>query len=372
MTTSPLRYSVGQMESVRKIIHVDMDAFYASVEQLDHPELRGKPVIVGGDPKSRGVVASASYEARKFGVRSAISCAQAKRLCPSGKFVYPNFKRYHEVSEQIHEVFREVTDLVEPLSLDEAYLDVTENHLNEPLARKIAVHIKKKIREETGLTASAGVGPNKFIAKLASDHRKPNGLVVVPPARVMEFIYRLPVEKFWGVGPATAEILHQYGFRTAEDIRNSDLASLQRAVGSYAQFLYDLAHGRDDREVDPTSEPKSRGAETTFAKDIVSTDTLLQALHELSDEVASDLKTMGRPGRTVTLKLRYSDFKTITRSKTIGRATDERDTIAQTASHLLLEATEVGKRPVRLIGVSVSSLVHPEEPYQLWLDLHPL
>ncbi len=348
-----------------------MDAFYASVEQRDRPELRGRPVVVGGDPHGRGVVASASYEARRFGIRSAMSSAQAYRLCPKAEFVYPDFSRYREASDKIHAIFQEFSDLVEPLSLDEAYLDVTENKLGEKLASRIAALIKERIRAETGLTASAGVGPNKFIAKIASDMRKPDGLVVVSPDRVAQFVEKLPVEKLWGVGPATARTLHGLGIFTTADIRRTPLAELERELGKYAAFLHGLAHGQDDRPVDPGGEAKSRGSETTFERDVLDTHALEDSLREQAEEVAASLREMVRPGKTITLKVRYADFRTITRSKTLPIPTDDAALIARVASELLLSATDAGRVPVRLIGVSVSGLLDPEEPEQLWLAFRP-
>jgi DNA polymerase-4 len=346
-----------------------MDAFYASVEQRDRPELRGKPVVVGGDPSGRGVVAASSYEARKFGVRSAMSAAKAYRLCPQAIFVKPNFHKYKEVSEQIHSIFNEITPMVEPLSLDEAYLDVTQNLLNEPLASKVARYIKDRIKQVTQLTASAGVGPNKFIAKIASDLKKPDGLVVIPPERVLEFLEKLPVEKIWGVGPATAESLHRLGLRTAGDIRRASLSELERELGKYGPFLHGLSQGIDDRPVESDWEPKTRGTETTFEKDILERDYLVQVLEDQAAEIADELKEMDRPARTVTLKLRYADFTTITRSRTLARPFYDAKTIFKTAAELLDDKTEAGARPVRLIGVSVSSFIGPDEPLQLWLDL---
>lgn len=356
------------MQPVRKIIHVDMDAFYTSVEQRDDPSLLGRPVVVGGDPDSRGVVAAASYEARKFGIRSAMSCAKAYRLCPHAVFIYPNFKKYSEASRQIREIFQSVTPLVEPLALDEAYLDVTENRKGEPLAKNLAHWIKTQIKTQLNLSASAGVGPNKFIAKLASDFRKPDGLVVVPPEKVYSFIENLPVEKFWGVGPATAKKLYAAGFRTAADIRSSSPSELQKTVGSYGHFLFELAHGRDEREVDPSFDPKSCGTETTFEKDIYSADELLKYVSTQAHEVSLELKKLERPGRTVTLKIKYSDFTSITRSQTLFHPIDDEETISKTAAELLFKNTEIYTRPVRLIGVSVGNLIRDEDPLQLWFN----
>lgn len=355
----------------RKIIHVDMDAFYSSVEQRDRPELKGKPVVVGGSPKSRSVVCAASYEARRFGIRSAMSCAKAARLCPEAIFIPPDFSRYVAVSRQIHEIFDSVTELVEPLSLDEAYLDVTRNKLGEPLARQIAIHVKDRIRNETGLTASAGVGPSKFIAKIASDLRKPDGLVVIPPEKVAQFVEKLDIEKLWGVGPATAKRLHELGIWNTADVRRAGLQEMERILGGFGTFLHGLALGHDPREVHAERESKSSGSETTFEKDILDRDVLIATISELSDEIAEDLRKMKRPGRTVTLKVKYADFTTITRSRTLKRFVDSADVIAEVASRLLIESTDAGSRPARLVGVTVSNLWSENEPEQLWLEFPP-
>ena len=354
--------------AVRKIIHVDMDAFFASVEQRDRPELRGRPVVVGGAPDSRGVVAAASYEARAFGVRSAIPCSRAQRLCPDAIFVPPRFEVYRAVSGQIRAIFHEATELVEPLSLDEAYLDVTENRMEEPLAGKIALHLKRRILADTGLVASAGVGPNKLVAKLASDHDKPDGFVVVPPRDVEAFLRDLPVRRLWGVGPKTAERLEAMGIRAVKDIRGRTPEQLERALGSFGPFLFDLAHGRDDRRVSPGRARKSRGAERTFAKDLNDRQQILRLLDNLAHSVADDLDRIEQPGRTVTIKIRYEDFTTITRSKTLPTPTADAARIA-TAAKGLLDQTEAGRRPVRLVGVTISNLVEEGGPRQLELEL---
>jgi len=352
-----------------KIIHVDMDAFFASVEQRDNPELRGKPVIVGGQPDSRGVVAAASYEARRFGIHSAMTCAQAARMCPHAIFVPPDHGKYRTVSTQIREIFHEITHLVEPLSLDEAYLDVTENQLDEPLAGKVALHIKRRIRKELQLTASAGVGPNKFIAKVASDINKPDGIYIVPPDRVMAFVEGLPVEKLWSVGPATASRLRALGLRTAGDVRRQELTRLQKLLGRQGAFIHRLSHGEDPRRVEPHREAKSRSAETTFAVDARENDVVEEALSRLVTRVSRALRKLGRPGRQVTLKIRYSDFTTITRSCTLTRATDDEQVILSEALELLRNGTEVGERAVRLVGIGVGSLVGVDDPIQLELAL---
>jgi DNA polymerase-4 len=356
------------MNSPRKIIHVDMDAFYTSVEQRDRPEIRGKPVVVGGSPEGRGVVASASYEARRFGIRSAMSAAQAKRLCPSLIFVRPDFDKYIEASHKIRAIFAEVTDLYEPLSLDEAYLDVTVNKLGEPLAGKVARWIKDQIKARLNLTASAGVAENKFLAKIASDLKKPDGLAIITPDKSFDFIATLPVEKLWGVGPATAKKLHELGIFKAADFRTMDVFSAEKKLGKHGIFLHGLAHGIDDREVDPSQDSKSCGSETTFEKDILDIYVLIDYLEEISEGLSIELKKMERPGKTITLKLRYSDFKTITRSKTLPRFTDDPKRIHDTAVELLRGHTEAGKIPCRLIGISVSGLRDEDEPEQLWLE----
>jgi DNA polymerase-4 len=333
-----------------------MDAYYASVEIRERPELRGVPVVVGGSPQSRAVVCSANYLARRFGVRSAMSCAKAQRLCPQAVFLPPRIGLYAEISKQIREIFLSATPLVEPLSLDEAYLDVTQNLLGEPSATRIAMHLKQRIRDELHLSSSAGVGPNKFIAKVASDLKKPDGLVVVSPERVAEFVARLPVDKLWGVGPVTAKRLEQAGLKTTADLRAAPLGDLKAIVGSFAWFLVELAHGRDDRPVTPHHERKSVGAETTLAADSVDAEALEQLTAELADEVAADLRRIGKPGRTVTLKVKYNDFSTISRSRTLATATDDAQTVVQVAVELLKTATELGRRPIRLVGVSMSGL----------------
>ena len=337
---------------MRKIIHVDMDAFYASVEQRDNPSLRGKPVAVGGDPTVRGVVAAASYEARKFGVRSAIPMSRAVRLCPSLVIVRPDFHKYRTVSQQVFEIFREVTPLVEPLSLDEAYLDVTENSWNEPLGVTVARRIKERIKEVTQLTASAGVAPNKFLAKIGSGWKKPDGLTVVPPERIESFLQGLPVDALWGVGPVTAARLRERGIEKLVDVRSRTVDQLTEIVGMHAEWLIDLAHGRDDRPVEPNRPAKSAGSEETYATDLESIEEIRREIDQLARGVAEWLGKKGKTARTVTIKVRYSDFTTITRSQSAPDATGDPDAVAARAIKLL-DKTEAGQRPVRLLGVSV-------------------
>jgi DNA polymerase-4 len=340
--------------SVRRILHIDMDAFYASVEQRDRPELRGRPVAVGGDPDKRGVVAAASYEARKFGVRSAIPMSRAVRLCPSLVIVHPDFMKYRTVSQQVFGIFRSVTPLVEPMSLDEAYLDVTENAWGEELGMNVARRIKDEIRAATGLTASAGVAPNKFLAKIASGWQKPDGLTVIAPGRVEQFLQALPVDALWGVGPVTARKLRARGIDKLIDVRVADPAVLRDAVGSLAAWLQQLARGDDDRPVIAEYEVKSSGSENTFETDLTDLGDVREEIAEMARRTAAWLVKRDLYARTVTIKVRYSDFTTITRSHTEAATRDE-DRIVERALDLL-EKTEAGRRPVRLLGVSVHNL----------------
>jgi DNA polymerase-4 len=347
--------------TMRRILHIDMDAFYASVEQRDQPALRGLPVAVGGSPEHRGVVAAASYEARAFGVRSAIPMARAVRLCPSLVIVRPDFARYKAASQTVFAIFRSVTPLVEPLSLDEAYLDVTENAWGETLGRSVAQRLKTEIRSTTGLTASAGVAPNKFLAKIASAWRKPDGLTVIAPERVEQFLHKLPVDALWGVGPVTARRLRERGIDRLVDVRTVDPAVLREAVGSHADWLRNLAQGIDDRPVEPNQSAKSSGTENTFSDDLVDVLQIRREIDEMARDGAAWLDRKGLDCRTVTIKVRYSDFTTITRSHSKAPATRDADDLAARAV-ALLDRTEAGHRPVRLLGVSVHNLVDPAEP----------
>lgn len=338
---------------VRRILHVDMDAFFASVEQRDRPDLRGQPVAVGG--MHRGVVAAASYEARRFGVRSAIPMSTALRLCPQLKVVPPDFARYKAASEQVFEIFRSVTPLVEGLSLDEAYLDVTENAWNEPLGVEVARRIKKQIVCQTGLTASAGVAPNKFLAKIASGWRKPDGLTVIAPERVERFLSGLPIDALWGVGPVTAKKLRDAGMTRLVDVRSRSEADLSLVVGSFARTLIHLAHGEDDRPVEPHRERKSVGSETTYPQDLIDRERIADEVRALSKECTDWLSRRQMFAKTVTLKVRYGDFQTITRSETSTVASRDEVQLAQRAI-ALVDKTEAGRRPIRLLGVSLHGL----------------
>ena len=341
---------------MRRIVHLDMDAFYASVEQRDDARLRGKPVVVGGRPESRGVVAAASYEARAFGVRSAMPMARALRLCPDLVVVPPDFERYRRVSNQVMGILRACTPLVEPLSLDEAYLDVTQNAWGEPLGMEVAKRLKRQIVAATRLTASAGVAPNKFLAKIASGYRKPDGLTVIAPERVESFLRELPVEALWGVGPVTAKKLHQAGITRLTDVRTVDMQRLREVVGSLADWLRQLSHGADPRPVEPERAAKSSSSENTYAQDLVDLDKIREEVARMARENAAWLARRGLAARTVTLKVRYAGFVTVTRSHTLSRHTADAEVISSWAVELL-SRTEAGTRPVRLLGVRVQGLV---------------
>lgn len=340
----------------RTILHVDMDAFYASVEQRDDAALRGKPVAVGGRPEARGVVAAASYEARAFGVRSAMPMARAVRLCPDLVIVHPDFERYRQVSNQVMDILRSCTPLVEPLSLDEAYLDVTENAWGEPLASVVAKRLKFEIHQATGLTASAGVAPNKFLAKIASGYRKPDGLTVISPDRVESFLQELPVEALWGVGPVTARKLREIGITRLVEVRSADPQRLQHAVGSLSDWLVQLSHGDDPRPVEPDRAAKSSSTENTYAEDLTDIAAIRDELDRMARENAEWLARRQLAARTVTIKVRYADFTTVTRSHTLSLPTADADVISSWAKDLLAR-TDAGRRPVRLLGVRVQGLV---------------
>lgn len=341
-------------ERQRKIIHVDMDAFYASVEQRDNPDLRGKPVAVGGS-RERGVVAAASYEARKFGVRSAMPSVTAKRQCPDLIFVKPRFDVYRAVSQQILEIFAEHTPVIEPLSLDEAYLDVTENLQGIPLARDVALAIRAKIKEVTGLNASAGISYNKFLAKLASDHRKPNGQYVIAPENGPAFVETLLVGKFHGIGPATAAKFNALGIRTGLDIRNQTQAFLEAHFGKAGTYYYWISRAIDEREVRANRVRKSVGAENTFSSDLNEFDPMVAELLPLIDKVWRHCDEKGSRGRTVTLKMKFNDFEIITRSRSVPMAVSNREELERLAVGLLRHEMPV-RKAVRLLGVSLSSL----------------
>jgi DNA polymerase-4 len=341
---------------MRKIIHIDMDAFYASVEQRDNPEYRGKPVVVGGRPEGRGgVVATASYEARKYGIRSAMPSKQALQLCPHAIFVVPRFAAYKEVSEKIREIFRRYTDLIEPLSLDEAYLDVTNDKQNIGSAIEIAKQIKQAIKEELNLTASAGVSINKFVAKVASDLKKPDGLAFIGPTAIEEFMEKLPVEKFFGVGKVTAEKMKKMHLHTGADLKKLTEDDLVRFFGKPGRFYYRIVRGIDDREVQPERETKSVGAEDTFAYDLTDLEEMNAELAKLASKVSDRLKRYELKGKTITVKIKYHDFKQITRSHTFpDQLIDDAETILKMAI-IILSTSEVEGKKVRLLGISLSN-----------------
>ncbi len=356
--------------AVRKIIHVDMDAFYASVEQRDNPELRGRPVAVGYGAK-RGVVAAASYEARAFGVRSAMPSTTALRQCPDLIFVPPRFEVYRAVSRQIREIFAEYTPLIEPLSLDEAYLDVTKNLRGLPTASDTASEIRARILAETKLTASAGISYNKFLAKLASDIRKPNGQFVIPPQRGAEFIESLPVKKFHGVGPVTADKLNGLGINTGADLRAQSLEFLQQHFGKSGLWYYAIARGEDDRPVEPNRPRKSSGSETTFSEDRIAPADVEAGVIEMADDVWVWCEKNQSFGATVTVKIKYADFRIVTRSRTESRAVATRDRLHDISLSLVRSVYPI-KTGIRLVGVAVSKFASDtDDQLDLALDAKP-
>lgn len=337
----------------RKIIHVDMDAFYASVEQRDDPELNGKPIAVGGSSK-RGVVAAASYEARKYGVRSAMPSVTAKRLCPDLIFVKHRFDVYREVSHQIREIFHDYTDLVEPLSLDEAYLDVTQNNYDYPSATIIAYDIRRRIYEETGLTASAGISINKFIAKVASDYNKPNGQKTITPDEVTEFLEELEIRKFHGIGKVTAEKMYQLGIFRGFDLKERPLEFLVEHFGKSGAHYYNIVRGIHNSPVKPNRTRKSLGAERTFSENISSELFMKERLEQIAEEIEKRLSKTEVAGKTVTLKIKYRDFKTQTRSKTLNQYISKKEDILNVAIQLMEQ--ERFRESVRLLGITLSNL----------------
>jgi nucleotidyltransferase/DNA polymerase involved in DNA repair len=358
---------------MRSILHVDMDAFYASVEQFDHPEYKGRPVIVGADPRDglgRGVVAACSYEARKFGVRSALPISRAWKLCPEGVYVRPRMERYVEVSRQVMEVFRRYTDLVEPLSIDEAFLDITGSTALLGTPEHIARSIKKEIREATTLNASVGLAPNKFLAKIASDLKKPDAFVVVEEKDVDAFLRDLPISRLWGVGPKTEERLHEVGYHTIGQLAAAGRDRLVLSLGSLGEHLYQLSQGKDDRPVVPDGQPKSISSETTFDVDTGDRELLLQTILELSDYVAERLRKNGYRARKITLKLRYSNFSTHTKQSSQEKLIQTGEEIAAIARYLFCQFPL--NRKIRLLGVAAGDL-HREgaDPQQLTLFGQP-
>jgi DNA polymerase IV len=346
------------VDEYRKIIHVDMDAFYASVEQRDEPSYRGKPIVVGGSPAQRGAVAAASYEARRFGIHSAMPSRTAYQRCPSLIFVKPRFEVYHAVSQQIHEIFHRYTDRVEPLALDEAYLDVTQNKAGIPSATLIAKEIKACILEETRLTASAGISINKFLAKIASGMDKPDGLYLIPPQDAIGFVERLAIEKFHGIGQVTAAKMHSLGIRTGEDLKQWSELDLVTQFGKVGRYYYRIARGDDPRPVEPNRVRRSLGAETSFAEDLGDRAALLAALEPIAQTVSDRLAD--NRGRTLTLKIKYGDYQQITRSRTETEAIGGKDILR--VAQELLTAVEMEGRTVRLLGITISNLDRENRP----------
>jgi len=354
---------------IRKIIHVDMDAFYASVEQLDNPELRGQPVAVGGSSE-RGVVSAASYEARKFGVRSAMSGMIARELCPHLIFVHPRFERYKEISQKIRKIFLDYTDLVEPLSLDEAYLDVTENKKGNPSASLIAKEIRSRIFNELQLTASAGISVNKFVAKIASDYNKPNGQKTIPPEDVIQFLEDLPIEKFHGVGKVTTQKMYNLGIFYGRDLKTKTEEFLTKYFKSSGEYYYRIVRGIHNSEVKPNRIRKSVAAEHTFSKNLTSEIFMLEKLESISIELSKRLEKSKVAGKTITLKIKYSDFKTQTRSKTLPYFVKDKEVLLETVKGLLYQDKVLNS--VRLLGISVTNLnihskKHTEKPIAVQL-----
>ena len=350
--------------TVRKIIHIDMDAFYASVEQHDNPSLKGKPVAVGGS-KERGVVAAASYEARKYGVRSAMPSARAYNLCPNIIFVKPRFERYKEISEQIHKVFREYTDLIEPLSLDEAYLDVTQNKRGIPSATLIAKEIRKDIKAKTGLTASAGISINKFIAKVASDYNKPDGITLVGPEKVEQFLDQLPIKEFFGVGKVTAEKMVALGIENGRDLKKWTKEALVSHFGKVGAFYFEIVRGNDERKVNPNRERKSLGAESTFDYDLKEMADIKFAIEPIAYTVFKRLKKAQKYGKTLTIKVKFSDFTQITRSISETNQINTLDKMLE-LTFKLLDQIEWSSHSegVRLLGITCSNF-YTKEPSEI-------
>jgi DNA polymerase-4 len=358
----------------RTIIHADLDAFYASVEQLDNPDLKSKPVVVGGSPTERGVVAAASYEARKFGVRSAMPMSRALRLCPDAVRIQPRFDRYGEVSRRVMAIFRSVTPLVEPLSLDEAFLDVTKQVAERGGPEALGRWLKDEVKRETGLTISIGIGTNKTVAKIASDADKPDGLVIVPSGTEAAFLAPLPTRALWGVGPKAEAVLRNASVRTVADIAAADTATLERLLGSRGAFLQQMARGDDDRAVETKHERKSVGAETTFARDLPDGPELRHELDRMAAHVARRLAKSGSHGRTVVLKLRYANFTTITRQSSRDEPTNDIEAI-KAAAHALLDKTAKREDTFRLLGIHCTNLVGGDDSeagqMRLWQEGGP-
>ncbi|HEX4956112.1 MAG TPA: DNA polymerase IV [Thermoanaerobaculia bacterium] len=358
------------MAETRRILHCDMDCFYAAVHMRDDPSLAGRPVVIGGSPEGRGVVAAASYEARRFGVHSAMPSARAHRLCPGAVFLKPDFPRYRRESEAIFGLYRDFTEIIQTVALDEAYLDVTERLEPWGSATAIAREIRRRVRQERGLTVSIGVGPNRLVAKIASDFDKPDGLTVVPPEKVQTFLDPLPVRRLHGVGPATERVLNEMGVATVADLAGLPAETLRERFGRQGEVLHRFARGEDGRAVETSRERKSLGQEHTYERDLASLEAMAAELARLAELVATGLQRRGLVARTVTIKVRYGDFTTVTRSHTFPAATASAEEMARQAA-LLLQATEAASRPVRLLGVTASGLGQAGEDTPPQLALFP-
>lgn len=343
-----------QKSPQRKIIHIDMDAFYAAVEQRDFPQYQGLPIVVGGSPDGRGVVATASYEARQFGIHSAMSARKAIQLCPQAIFVRPRFDAYKSVSVSIREIFSRYTDLIEPLSLDEAFLDVTEDKLQIGSALEIAQQIKDAIKNELHLTASAGVSSNKFIAKIASDMNKPDGLTFIGPSKIQAFMEKLPVERFFGVGKVTADRMKKMGFHNGADLKKLSEQELIRKFGKTGKFYFKIVRGVDERPVQPHRLTKSLGAEDTFEQDLEHLPEMITELEQLAEKVTERLERSKLKGKTVTLKVKFNDFRQITRNQSFPNPIGDYPAIMAAARELLIKA-DIGHQKVRLLGISLSN-----------------
>lgn len=340
---------------MKKIIHVDMDAYYAAIEVREDPSLKGKPVIVGGSPNSRGVVSTCSYEARVFGVHSGMASSQAWRLCPQGIFVYPHFQIYKEVSATIREIFFRYSDIVEPMSLDEAYIDVTENKINEPYATEIAKRIKADILAETQLTCSAGVSYNKFLAKIGSELQKPDGLVVIPPRKAQDILFKLPIEKYHGIGKVTAARMKKLGIHNGADLYQQEMKDLIRHFGKAGLFYYYIVRGIDNREIITEHEAKSISNENTFHEDVDNMDFLLQELQRISDKLSNRMMYKKLQGQSIVVKIKYDNFEIITRSGCLPQLTSDSGVICKAAEQLFLQHWDQ-TRKIRLLGIGINNL----------------
>ncbi|PKN78818.1 MAG: DNA polymerase IV [Candidatus Cloacimonetes bacterium HGW-Cloacimonetes-1] len=353
---------------MKKIIHVDMDAYYAAIEIRENPSLKGKPVIVGGSPNSRGVVSTCSYEARVFGVHSGMASSQAWRLCPQGVFVYPHFQIYKEVSATIRDIFYRYSDIVEPMSLDEAYIDVTENKVNEPYATEIAKKIKADVLRETSLTCSAGVSYNKFLAKIGSELQKPDGLVVIPPRKAQEILFKLPIEKYHGIGKVTAARMNKLGVFNGADLYQKSMKDLMRYFGKAGLFYYYIVRGIDNREIITEHEAKSISNENTFHEDIDKMDVLLAELQRISEKLANRMMYKKMQGQSIVLKVKYDNFEIITRSASLPQLTNDDGVIFASAKQLFLQHWDQSRK-IRLLGIGINNLDNGNPDYSEQLVL---